>query len=134
MRTLSIQISALLISFGLIACGGSENSFTSNGSLSLAITDAAVDEADAVVVSFDSIEIHGGGLNRVFVEFDTPKQIDLLGLQGSSHHDLLIDEPLVAGEYQWIRLGVITENLLDSYIKIGDVYHELTIPSGALVS
>ena len=133
----AVKLSVLFSSLGLVACIGSDESFKlknnndAQGSINVAITDAAVDNATALYVMFDSIEIHSEGNDNVVVQFDPPKQINLLALQGAKHEDLLMGETLAVGEYQWMRLGVVTENELDTYLQIGDEVHELTIPSSA---
>ncbi len=112
---------------GLSACGGGSSvGSSSEGSLTLGITDAPVDEADAVVVSFSSIELQGP--ERRTITFDEAKVINLLDYQNGEQVLLLDDETLPAGEYQWIRLGV---DEADSYIEIAGMQYPLDIPSAA---
>lgn len=102
------------------------------GSISLGVTDAPVDEAEAVVVEFTGVSIKPKQGDIIEFEFDEPRIIDLLALQGSDSELLLADEPLEAGEYAWIRLGVNAERgVEDSYIEFeGQDRHSLFIPSG----
>lgn len=112
----------------LSGCGGSGGG---TGTLNLNITDAAIDDAAHVYVQFSSVEINGPGGTQS-VTFDAPKQIDLLALQGSGSQSLLDGITVTAGRYQWIRLGVDTDDALDTYIEMGDgSQHELTIPSAS---
>ena len=114
----------------LSACK-SDNPQATTGQLSLKITDAPVDSADAVVVEFTGIEIQGQG-DRTTIDFATPKTIDLLQLTGSDSTELLPDTTLEAGQYQWIRLKVNAERgVTDSYIDINSGRFSLYVPSGA---
>lgn len=113
----------------LSACGG-ESSNT--GQLSLAVTDAPVDSATAVVVQFTGVELHGPGGQHT-VTFESPKSIDLLALTGTDSQELLDKIELPAGRYHWMRLLVNAERVvIDSYIDLEDgSRHSLFIPSGA---
>lgn len=118
----------------LTACGGSDgNSDTGTGTVTLGITDAAVDGADEVVVRFTGVEFIPAedGEPRV-INFTEPKTIDLLDLQGGLRDLLLNGEELPAVDYNQIRLIVQAENdnVMDSYIVVNGAQHELRIPSG----
>ena len=58
-------------------------------------------------------------------------QVELTALAGTLSETLLSNIEMTAGEYQWIRLEVVTEGDLDTYLvlKDGGGTHELTIPS-----
>ena len=118
-------------SAGLFACAGpGAGNLTGTGMLSLDVTDAPIDGAKKVMVSFSSVEVHGAE-NKV-ITFDKPMQIDLLNLAGSKSAGLLVNESLQAGDYQWIKLGVDTAGQMDTYIEMDDgTIHELDIPSGS---
>jgi len=133
----------------LTACGG--GSSAGNGTLTLQITDAAVDSADHVYVQFHGLELQSATGNRTSLYYcqdpqdntktvirtspcttpAAPKQIDLLALSGGQAEYLLNGFDLPAGHYSWIRLMVDTADTLDSYIVVSGAYHELTIPSGS---
>ncbi len=117
---------------GLAACGGGSGSGGSSGSgdasLTLGITDAPVDEAEAVVITFDTVELQGP--ERETITFDEAKTINLLDLQGTEQELLLDSYVLPAGEYQWIRLGVIEDPAL-TYIQVAGEQYPLEIPSNA---
>jgi hypothetical protein len=102
--------------------------------MSLAITDAPVDGATAVVVQFTGVEVKpADGQARVFA-FDAPRQIDLLALTGTDSELLLDAVEVPAGRYNWVRLGVdaTADGVTDSYIDLDDgSRHELEVPSGA---
>jgi len=123
----------------LAACGGggseSPPAATAQpqfGSISIRVTDSPVTSAKRVVVQFTGLEIRpaGGGTPEVF-DF-TPRQIDLLALDGGGSEVLLADEMLPAGEYESIRLKVNAgRNGSDSFIELDDgSVHPLFIPSG----
>jgi len=123
---------------GLAACGGSSGSSSNHngdtGTFSLAVTDAPIDMASHVFVSFSGVSIQPADGERIEFEFDEPRTIDLLALQGSASESLLNDETVPSGEYEWIRLHVNAEHdgVLDSYIEMNDgTQHELRVPSGS---
>ena len=103
------------------------------GRLSLAVTDAPVDGATAVVVQFTGVEVKpADGSARAF-DFDAPRQIDLLALTGTDSELLLDDVEVPSGRYNWVRLKVDAneDGIADSYIDLDDgSRHELEIPSG----
>jgi hypothetical protein len=101
--------------------------------LTLSITDAPVDGAAAVVVEFTGVELKPAGGGRVVFDFDSPRQIDLLALQGGASTPLLDGVEVPAGDYNWIRLAVNAErDVLDSYVELdGGALVSLFIPSGA---
>ncbi len=115
------------------ACGGGGSSGGETGRLSLAIGDAPVDGATEVVIVFTGIELHSNGETRT-IEFTEPREVDLLAFQNGATVNLLENEVVDAGEYQWMRLNVIAEpNQSDgSYIlfESGEQF-PLFVPSGS---
>ena len=119
----------------LAACGGGSDSEpqAQYGKVTLGVTDAAVDGADKVVVEFTGLEIKAVNESAPEVfDFATPRQIDLLALEGGGSEILLRDEVLPAGNYEWIRLKVNAgRTASDSYVDLEDgSRHALFIPSG----
>jgi hypothetical protein len=116
----------------LSACGGGGGDGSGTGTLTLSITDAPVDGATAVVVEFTGVELKPAAGGRVVFDFDTPRQIDLLALQGNESATLLDGVEVPAGNYNWIRLKVNAEKgTLDSYVELdGTTRWSLFIPSG----
>ncbi|HEU5136899.1 MAG TPA: DUF4382 domain-containing protein [Steroidobacteraceae bacterium] len=100
--------------------------------MNLKITDSPVTSARRVVVQFTGLEIKPAGAAAPEVFDFTPRQIDLLALDGGGSEVLLADELLPAGEYESIRLKVIAgRNASDSFIELDDgSIHPLFIPSG----
>ncbi len=131
----------------LAGCGGGSGGGGGTGAVSMAVSDAPVDDAVKVCITFDTIEFKGDS-GRTVVALDTPEKINLLDFQGDHAAPLLVEQELPAGNYQWIRLGVdATRNsnggigdsgdleVCDgegSYIVMNDggVYN-LYVPSGA---
>ena len=122
----------LFLSVGLASCGsGGGDGGVSTGTLIVSVTDAPVDEADAVVVQFTGVVIQSAEGERHDFDFDAPQQIDLLALQGGGS-ELILHETLPAGRYNWIRLKVdAEEDVMDSFIDISGTRHPLRIPSGS---
>ena len=119
---------AFATAFLVAACGNDSDT----GRLNLAVTDAPVDNATAVVVEFTGVELHGPAGTQA-ITFETPRDIDLLALTGGASESLLDSIELPAGNYQWLRLMVNAERLVaDSYIDLEDgSRHSLHVPSGA---
>lgn len=132
-------------------CGGSNGGGgPGSGTLSLQITDAAVDSAEHVFVQFSGLEIQAADGMRTTLHYcqdpadsaksilseaacttpPAPKQLDLLALSGGQAETLLDHFTLAAGRYDWIRLMVDTAGMHDSFIVVAGVDHELDIPSG----
>lgn len=128
----------LFSTWALMGCSGGPSSSNPNarggaqsGELTLSITDAAVDDAIAVWVQFNSIELKPAEGSSITYTFDSPISINLLSLQGSLSQDFFNNIVVPSGTYNWIRLDVNTAGDMDSYIEMNDGVHELTIPSGS---
>lgn len=130
-------LAAASMTLMLTACD-SGDSVSSTGSLNLNITDAPVDMADKVVVEFSGVEIKPAEGKSITFNFSesceadpVSCQIDLLALNAGISAQILADETVPAGKYNWVRLMVkAEEGVRDSYIVVGDQEHELRIPSG----
>lgn len=124
----ALSIAALAL---LAACGGGGGSST--GHLSLNITDAPVDDAKSVLVQFSGVALKPADGPEVVIDFDQPRTIDLLALQGGASATLLESVELVAGRYEWMRLMVQAQRgTLDSYVTLADdSQRSLFVPSGA---
>ncbi len=113
----------------LAACGGG-SSGDGSGSLSLGVTDAPVDSAQHVFVEFSSVTLKPSEGEPFTVDFDDPKRIDLLAQQNGDSELLLENEPVTAGAYDWVRLGVNLDGEMDTYLVKNGSEHELKIRSG----
>ena len=119
------KIYSLALVFLLAGC----DSGTETGSLTLAVTDASVDSVQSVVVTFTAVTIKKSGANAETILLDQPRQVDLMSLTGTRSLDLLDQELVSAGHYQWLRL-TLDEDPAQTYIIDSLGQHELTIPSG----
>jgi Domain of unknown function (DUF4382) len=116
----------------LAGCGGGDGSQSRTGTLRLGITDAPVDQADAVVVQFTGVELKPTGGPAFSRDFPVAKTLDVLALQGTTRALLLDGESVPAGDYEWMRLKVNADPAVrDSYVTIGGQECEMRIPSGA---
>lgn len=130
----------------LAGCGGSSDRVEQTGFLSLGISDGPID-AKKVCIAFTEVELKGQGAPFV-VDLGGVQNINLLDFQGANAAPLLFNEEIVAGDYQWLRLGLNAENGgtggtgedPDSIDCVGDAsyvtlknntVHNLYIPSGA---
>lgn len=125
------------------SCGGGDDNRTESspaqiapesGFISLGITDAPVDDAAEVIVVVTGVELQRGPASTITINFDSPKTIDLLRYRDGTSFNLLENQPLLPGNYEWLRLRVTAEQNLQngSYIKLRDGRQfPLYIPSGA---
>jgi len=117
----------------MLALAGCPGDGPGTGKLSLAVTDAPVDGATAVVVQFTGVEVKSADQGARSFDFAIPRQIDLLALTGTDSETLLDEVEVRAGRYEWVRLKVTAEEdgIFDSYINLSDgSQHELVVPSG----
>jgi hypothetical protein len=114
---------------GVGACGGGGASDT--GQMKMAVADAPVDGAQAVVVKFTGVELTADSGNPVQITFSQPKTIDLLNQSGTASA-VLFDQPIPAGSYGQVRVMVVADgNPGNSYIMLSDgTMHGLQVPSG----
>lgn len=116
----------------LVFAAGCNSDDDATGTLTVGITDAPVDSADQVVVEFTGVSVKPAEGQAEEFDFDSPRQINLLDLQGNLSEDLISDATVPAGQYNWIRLKVNAgRNGSDSFIVLDDgTTHPLFIPSG----
>ena len=130
-RTSSILIScaaATFMALMLTACGGGGGDSSSGGTapLSVSITDAPVDGASEVVITFTGVTVHADDGTRTTYPVEDPltgepgRSIDLLALGGGEQIVLLDDVPLDYGRYSWIRLEVDLSYSDKAYIAFED--------------
>lgn len=125
-------LTALATSLLIAACGGGGGS-GGTGVVSLNVTDAPVDGANAVIIQFTGVALKRAGSEEQVITFDTPRTLDLLALQGGKTAALLEDVTVDAGEYEWVRLLVKSErDTLDSYLtELDGTRRPLFVPSGS---
>lgn len=101
---------ALTSSLLIAGCGGDDDADSSQtGTASFSIKDAPVDGVSEVVVTFDRIDLkpRNGAVERF--ELDPPRTVDLLALQGTDAAALIDAVELPSGQYDWMRLYVVTD-------------------------
>lgn len=131
----SILTTPILI---LSGCGGDSTTASATdaktAALTVALTDGPVDNAVAVVIEVTGLTIKPAEGEVITVEFDAPRSIDLLQLQGSDATDLISELALAAGDYAWVRLNInaTEDGVMDSYIEFDDgTSVELDMPGDA---
>ncbi len=119
----------------LAACGGggSEPAIpqATTGIIRIAITDAPVSNVSVVNVQFGGVTLKPASGDEIQIDFDSPKDFDLLTLTGGMTAELLPDTSVPAGRYNWVRLAVNAEfdNVFDSYAMTPTGLVELRVPS-----
>lgn len=89
----------------LVLAGCPTNTPVAGSTLSLGITDAAVDEAEAVIVRFSGVQLlDAQGNAAVSITLEQPRSIDVLAQQGGLQASLLDEQDVPAGTYPRLRL------------------------------
>ncbi len=131
LRTVFILSVALLTACGGGGGGGSSSPPPStDGQLSVGISDGPVVGASEVVVAFTGLELKPReGAAFSVIPANSPLMINLLDYQGGERAMLLDAETVAAGDYNWMRLLVVEG---DSYVILDGHQEELDleIPSG----
>ena len=138
---------AVVSALALAGCGSDDASDTAV--FSLAVSDAPVDQADAVWACFSAIELIGNGegsqtfkigehtnaiaANDVCKDSSgatiaNTRGINLLAFTGSDSEDILTGVEVAAGSYSQLRL-VMADG---SYVQVGDQQIPLSVPSNEL--
>jgi len=133
----SLVGSALIYIAMTSACSSSNTSSSiapNSGFLTLGLTDAPIDDAEEVIIVVTGIELPRGASESINIDFETPRSVNLLEFRDGKSFNLLDGNPLLPGEYEWLRLKIrAQENLQDgSRIRLRDGRQfPLFIPSGA---
>jgi Domain of unknown function (DUF4382) len=135
---LATPILLALALLALAACSSGNDDRSSNiapdsGFLTVALTDAPVDDALEVIVVFTGIELQRGAASSINIDFDTPRSIDLLSFRDGKTTNLVEGTSVLPGDYEWIRLKIRAEENLQngSRIRLRDGRQfPLYIPSG----
>ena len=126
--TILKPLTAAIAAASLVGCFSGSSS-DSTGSLSLDLTDAPTHEFTEVNITFTGVSLQPADGQRLEFEFDEPKTINLLELQGGETANFLNDETVPAGDYEWMRLELDMDNLFVETIEGGE--ETLFVPSGA---
>lgn len=118
---MSSRFAPVLVAAGLAGC---------NGHVTLSLTDAAIDSAESVTIEFTGVEFERADGKVERFEFDPPKSIDVLALEGGVR-EKLVDEALAAEDYRSIRLLISADGGGDdSFIVLDDgTTHALELSS-----
>lgn len=97
--------------FLLAGCsGGSDSDNSGTGTLTVGITDAPVDDVTELWVSFVGITAKPQNGEQISWTFDDmPRNINLLSLQGGVSENLMSNETVPAGAYNWIKIDINPE-------------------------
>lgn len=132
---MTISAVTIAMTVALSACSGGGGGGSETGRLSLAVTDAPVDDASSVVVQFSGVAFKRAGAAAEVVKdlIPTPRQLDFLQYQDGRAALLLDGVSLPAGDYEWVRLIVDNQSgVRDSYVVLSSGEEcELRVPSGA---
>ena len=121
----------LFITIFLTSCGGG-TSDQGTGVLAVQVTDAKVDEAQAVVLHYTQVTIHGDQGDIVVPVHDPDtggpgRSINLLDYTNGNSTELF-EHSLPAGHYSWMRLDVDFDPS-QSYIEIDGGMHPMNCTS-----
>lgn len=120
---------AAALSLLAAGCGGG-GSDAGRGTISIAVTDAPVDDAAAVVVAMTEFELKpaGGEAFRVPVT-GAPRELDLTDFIDGASATVIDGEDVPAGEYEWMRL-YFDESASFIQLEADGATYPLVIPSG----
>ncbi|MCP1675994.1 hypothetical protein J2T57_003149 [Natronocella acetinitrilica] len=113
----ALAAAAALAGCNLGSSDSSGSSGSGTGTASFAVTDAPVDGVTNVFVTFDAIELKPANGSSIRIDLDEPVREDLLALQGENSAVLINDVELPAGQYNWIRLFVVSDGLDDADVE-----------------
>ena len=115
----------------LAACGGGGGGAVGGGGgaapaaegLTLRLTDAKVNSLEEVWVTFTEVTFQpADGRDRFTHVFDEPITVELTQLAGGGEVMLLEEYPLAPGEYEWMRLAVLSgETHVDKTYVVEDL-------------
>lgn len=121
---------ALACATALSACGGGGGS--DDGQMKVSVTDAPVDDAKRVVVTFTQIDAKPQGGDPISFPLAAPAVIDLLEFTDGLAIVVLPPVTLPAGDYEWLRLHVV-DGVNNSFVELDDGGIEpIRVPSGRL--
>ncbi|PCI48243.1 MAG: hypothetical protein COB51_05170 [Moraxellaceae bacterium] len=78
----------------------------SQGTISVSVTDAPIDDAMEVNLTFTGVSIKRMGVFPYDIHFDEPVTVNLLDYQGSASRTIKSDIKLQSGDYEYARLNI----------------------------
>jgi hypothetical protein len=122
LKIATLALAALL----LVSCGGG----TVNG-VYIAITDAPMDSASSVNISFSQVELTGTNVRPLTIDIVPASSIDLYQLQGGIASPFLNGLQVQPGHYTNLRLTIAADaNSAQSNLTLVDGLHILYLPAG----
>ncbi len=119
MTMADFRIWILAASCGALLAGC--NVLFGDGRVNLAVTDAPIDDATAVVISVRKIVFTDDNDDRETFEFSPEVIVDLASLEGGAVKRLLENRELAPGRYKSIRFELRNdESTTDSYVDLAD--------------
>ena len=128
----TLLMMVLLTGFSILlsACGGGGSGssgdvqapVTTSSGVTLRLTDAKVNSLQEVWITFTKVIFHSTDGKRVEHTFDPPRKVELTQLAGGGEVMLLDEYPLKPGDYDWMRLEVLSgeEHVDDTYVVEDD--------------
>jgi len=100
--------------------------------LTISVTDAPLQGVSKVFLQFTGVEIKHEDEEAQLIEFDTPLDVDVLGLQGEQRTTIMLEEKVGSGNYEYVRLMVnAVQGEFDSVVLLDDnSWQSLYIPDG----
>lgn len=134
-KRILIVVIVLLYVSELSGCGGGSSFYSQEqGDLVVRLADGPVDDAFAVVIQVDAVDVRvSGALNPEYrytrFKLDPIRQIDMLDFQDGASTPLIEETEQIADDYDWVRL-VISAGLManDSWIDTPTGRHGLYLP------
>ncbi|HSN18901.1 MAG TPA: DUF4382 domain-containing protein [Gammaproteobacteria bacterium] len=124
MKTATVALSSLFLASCLTG-GGSVHG------VNLAITDAPVDMATSVPISFSQIQLSGPNASTFTENIAPASSIDMYQLQGGIAATIVTAMQVQPGHYTNLRLTIASDqNSTESSISLPDGVHVLYIPQG----
>lgn len=104
-----------------------------DGRVTLAVADAPVDDAEAVVVQFSEVTFTADDGETESVHLSPPLQVDLLRMTGGESFELISSHGLAAGRYRAIEFAVDgSSTTTESYVDVvGGARLPLFVPDDA---
>lgn len=100
-----------------------------SGNLTLAVTDAPIDDASAVTVQFTGVDLELADGSTNSFDFSPPKTLNLLALEGGTRA-VLLDEDIDPDDYRAIHLRISADGSgTDSHLDRSDGRHALLLES-----
>lgn len=103
-----------------------------DGSVTLELADAPVDELSAVNITITAVALKPADGEALTFDYDPPRQIDLLDLQNGNTERLLDDETVPAEAFEWVRLSLSQQSGDNFAVGNDGGTYSLIVPAGSL--